>query len=873
MRIGCHVKQNLLIAALLVLGVISLLTGKAVFAGNTGAGKITAYSENITMSVDYGYDHYAKYGRYMNVSAVLVNEGGLFNGWLQIIAPRSEKDVVYRTEVSLSPGTSRKITVAIPLTDDSGLLQAKLVDGKQNTIVETNSKIKIGNLINQAYIGVLTENSKNLEYLDSFSTKAFYLDEDNLPSDYLGLDILDILVIDHFDTNRLSDGQLKAIKEWVKRGGSLVIGTGEYSDETLARLREDYDIFESDKSGPKVFNLRMDEDLILQVKKYITDYSEQRKLMLEIIKNRNDMLIAYGRQPVETESISPDQWAEECIGSLKPDSVNKKAARVRLSGGTSRNFSEGNRMVQTRSLGRGMIQLFSFDLSLEPENSLGYAVLLSIMDNLSDFKREQLQEEYYGAYSEYPIYDSLAYSDAKNIPNVRTYIVIIAIYLILIGPATFLVLRKYDKRSYTWVTVPVLALIFLAVVYLVGSNTRISRPYIGYVNILSYQSDNTVEDEVYFSLTSPNNHSYDVGIDSKYAVKELSSSSYSYMGNVSGKIGMNPADYMTAINYGSSRTALEVNRNPAFSPIYYQTKHTEPYTSALNCDLRYLGGNITGTVTNSLDSDLSDAILMCDGYLIWLGDIAQGQTVTVDGRKSIFLTSKDIYYNNDIINNAAGADGTEKKTNDTDRKLNTLYYIGENRLLDGWDSNYIVAFSDGNKTGMQNFPLNAMVDGLSREADCYGLNVVMAAVTPDYSAYGRVFVPSIDAYMDVEDNFYDSYYSRRYLIGESMTVVYQFPDQEQIDSFVLLPGRNQDFDSKYQRNFEGSIYFLNNKTGEFEEVFQSGVGSSVTDLTDYLSGRNTLTVQYSADVSLQTYQMLLPYISYWKEAGNVAENQ
>jgi hypothetical protein len=412
------------------------------------------------------------------------------------------------------------------------------------------------------------------------------------------------------------------------------------------------------------------------------------------------------------------------------------------------------------------------------------------------------------------------------------------------------------------------------VVYIFGSDTRISRPYAGYVNILTYQEDDTVENVTYFGLTAPNNKNYKVDIDNGYSIKELNNSDFNYyMSNITPDKDTNADNYMTAINYGIDKTILEINKNPAFSPIYYQTRHIDTTENNLTYELKYTADKITGTITNNLDYDLSGAILVCDGYLIQIGTIEHGKTITVNDKKSLFLTSRDIFYNNDIINASAGVEGEAvKHTPEEDRKLNTLYYLGENKLLNDWDSNYIVAFVDEDSTDAESMSTDNLIEELSLKADCYGMKVAMFPIKPDYIEADQEFVPSIDSYMKITQSLYDSYNSYRYLFSDNQTAEYHFPENDHITSFQYLTERNQNFESEHHKSFRGKIYFLNIKTGNYDEVFRSGVGGEVTDLSNYLTEQNVLTVRYNTDLSLQSYQMFLPYISYWKEAEKDAGN-
>jgi len=299
----------------------------------------------------------------------------------------------------------------------------------------------------------------------------------------------------------------------------------------------------------------------------------------------------------------------------------------------------------------------------------------------------------------------------------------------------------------------------------------------------------------------------------------------------------------------------------------------------LTYDIHYTGENIYGTVTNGFDFDLSNAILMSDAYMIHIGTIGQGETVSLEGKEKVFLATRDIFYNNDIVNRVAGGTGEIKdNTAEINRKSNVLYYLGESKLLNNQNNSYVVGFMnqdksvDQDKLVDQDVSQNNLIDELSQEMDSYGTKVVAIPVQVDYAKENQTLVTSIDSYMEVTDSYYDAYYSYRYLDSSDKVVEYHLPEEDNIKSFEYLTNRNQVFDAEYQKSFEGKIYFLNNITGNFDEVFQKGVGSSITDLSNYVTEQNIVTIRYSTNMSLQGYQMLLPYISYWKETDLHVEN-
>lgn len=831
-----------------------------------------ASKSGLDMTVKYGYDQYVKYGRYMNVTAEITNNGNKFKGWFQVIVPKSGNNAVYRRQIQIASGLSQKVSISLPLMENISTMQVLLVDGSGNTMIEKKLKLKIGNYEKLSYVGILSDEAISLDYLKNFGTRVFYLSKDTLSDDYRALDLLDILVINHFDTGQLRTKQLEAINKWIQKGGTLVIGTGEYQQETLAGLGGMYSIRTEGTGGKENITFDMTADNLQDLKQDIADYQEERKIFLELIKDRNDMLKAYGNETIPVDTSVFQRWTKERIGQLGIEIIEKDIADVTLKGSSIIISEKGHNIMQTVPVGRGKVELFQIDLSLGlKDKTIGLAVLNEIRKNMSTFKLAQLEEEYYGSYLNYGVFNSISYTNAKDIPRTARYIIILTAYIVIIGPVIFFLLRKLDKRNLTWCVVPLTAALFTLLIYFAGSDTRINEPYAGYVRLLDYQEENKVNEEFYFSLTSPNNQNYSVPFNRSYNITELrGNGDNSFLYNYKKK--KNYFDrYITAIEYEKDKTVLQIKDNPAFSPVYYQWDSTYDGKSLLTCNIHYAGDKVYGTVTNGFDFDITNAMLNSDGYIINVGDLRKGETVSIEGKNTAFMTTRAELYNSDIINRIAGGSGNPKEnTPQINRIINVIYYLTENNLLDDNQNSSLIGFV--NKYPADPESEDNLLGDLSTKMNTYGTTALRLPVKVDYTDGDKVFVPSIDPYVFLSEGYFDNYYQSRYLTNDSMTVKYHLPEEDKVISFEYLLNRNQESSSDYLSAFDGSIYFLNVRTGNYDEVFKEGPGSCVTDAGNYLSHQNTITIKYSTKMSLKGYQMVLPYISYWKEAASDAGN-
>ncbi|MDF2473519.1 MAG: hypothetical protein K0R21_1301, partial [Anaerocolumna sp.] len=199
-------KWKIVIIIFLCIFIFAILGNSKTAGGNSVSAKdISKDTEaDFSVNISYGYSGIAKFGRYMSVDVSLYNQGEDFTGWLQVMVPRMQDNAAYRKAVSIGAGDIEEAHFDIPVTDDTGILRLSLVNENNKTIVEDDYPITIDNYQKQVNIGILSDRSEGLYYFDTEGTRVFYLDNYNLADDYMGLDLLDIIVINNYETKKLT---------------------------------------------------------------------------------------------------------------------------------------------------------------------------------------------------------------------------------------------------------------------------------------------------------------------------------------------------------------------------------------------------------------------------------------------------------------------------------------------------------------------------------------------------------------------------------------------------------------------------------------------------------------------------------------------
>lgn len=217
------------------------------FSGNTFYSKATQ-NEAATKETQFdiqatvGFNNMACVGRNMLANVTVTNNGADFNGRIQILIPITEgNNVMYENSISVAAGETKHISMPMYVNSYTGKLVVNLTDDKENIVAKKRIKVSfITQEDDSQIVAILTENKDVLGYWEEENKKAVYISQKDMPEQEEGLEPLDFIIIDNFDTQTLNKKQYEALKDWVNKGGNLVIGTGVNVSRTLGVFADDF---------------------------------------------------------------------------------------------------------------------------------------------------------------------------------------------------------------------------------------------------------------------------------------------------------------------------------------------------------------------------------------------------------------------------------------------------------------------------------------------------------------------------------------------------------------------------------------------------------------------------------------------------------
>ncbi|MDD6208255.1 MAG: hypothetical protein PUB10_07035 [Clostridiales bacterium] len=232
--------SRVLLAALIVMTAAGVVTPVEA-ADNKNKDVVLTTEQGLTVTIEYGFSHYAKYGRNLPVRAVVENQGNDFEGELQILVSRqNDSNTMFGRQVSVAAGETKTVEIPVFLDFINNTIYARIMEDDKE-IAGTKLTLSVKGSSAVAFTGLLSDQPEELSYLnDKKSLQTFELTAKTFPEEEKMLDCLDVIVMDNFDSSTLSEKQYETLKKWIEQGGSLVMGTGLNGGKVFRRFQDDF---------------------------------------------------------------------------------------------------------------------------------------------------------------------------------------------------------------------------------------------------------------------------------------------------------------------------------------------------------------------------------------------------------------------------------------------------------------------------------------------------------------------------------------------------------------------------------------------------------------------------------------------------------
>lgn len=510
------------------------------------------------------------FGGWAAIAVTLVNEGEPTEGYLSA----ETRSGVMRRFVEMPAGARKAVTlyvqpeafqrrVTVRYEEPNGTVEAVV----EVRVLEQTSGVA-------AVIGDGAGNLRpQLTATDDGRPEPISLTAADLPERPEPLDGLDGIVW-AADSTPLSDGQRRSIARWLADGGQLVVlGGADWQARTAAFA-----------------------DLLPAAGLAATDGVAQAEL---------------AAWAGVDEPPAPE--ATVAAGTLHPEARALVVA------------DDGTPLISMRPIGAGRVIYLGTDLATEGHRGwtgapVLWSRLLPSSAAIEQFWGMPGPEEAEGAMSQ-----ALGNVPALEVPPAELLLAVIVGYILLIGPISYVVLRRLDRRELAWVTAPVLVLLFSACSYGIGSQLKGGEVIVNQISLIrSSTAGSSATVQAYAGIFSPERETFDLTVQADALMAQLRPAQ---MPN------QRPSSVVVADQGDPARLrGLSIG---VFGFEGIRADAIIEHEPALSVEWRHDDGNLVGTVTNVGDEALTDVAYVSTAGGVMVGDLGPGETDTFTLRANL----------------------------------------------------------------------------------------------------------------------------------------------------------------------------------------------------------------------------------------------
>lgn len=424
-RSGWRPFAVLLLIASFVMGTWAAWPGSAAAAPEDG----------ISVRADIGLDGAVKENRWTRLRFTVTNRTGKdLSGELQftMVLPNGGYNQEMSAEAVLPAGSPVVIEMTVP-----GILYNKFnnrirfvqTKGADQAVPITEGADYVDSLtVNDTLIGVVARDPDTFNFMPLLNQKGHRLkiqpiSPEELPQRALQLDGLDLLLLNDMATGSWDEERIRAIRGWVQQGGILIVAGGAGYAKTAEAFA---DLVPVAAEGTSVW----------QSPDKLLDWGEQKPL-----DTGNSVTVSTGKL---------------------------QAGHILLA-------DAGLIVAASRPYGNGQVVYAAFDPSLEPLATwAGSPALWSrILGSTLDQSTKLMLGAAFGYGNGFWELDNAVnqFPSIKQ-PPMGMLVLFFALYILIVAPGLFLILRAFDRREWAWWIIPLVSLACSLVIFNVGASDK-----------------------------------------------------------------------------------------------------------------------------------------------------------------------------------------------------------------------------------------------------------------------------------------------------------------------------------------------------------------------------------------------------------------
>lgn len=544
-----------------------------------------------------------------DIQVTVENPGEDWEGTVRVMVDESYRmPTAYDVKLALPEGSEKQFVVKVSkagIEQTNGTVYVYMVDKKEKVVWDETFYHLLTNGQMAIHLGILSDDYSSLTYLDMNGNKMYFWGDDypiklyelNQANLLDKLDNMQYLVIDDFDTAVLTQDELDAINDWCDDGGMLIVGTGEYAEETLVSLSKDFvdiEYYEVNEPG-SVGQFYQYNDMVNWSVLHMAN-------LMEGAPNHNYNVMW-------TSAVMCYSYGDGVI-AVTPYSLKEL-------GWQGDEFYKDSYLDRVRFVSDLLQE--TANMSMSRYNNPYSGKQYNVLNNISTVLR------------------AMSVSNTKLDFNVLRWVIIL--YVIFVGPILYFILKSMKKRDYYWGAVAVTVVVTIMLVFLAGRGHEVKNTRV--FSVITENIGNMGKSKAYL-------YAYDASLD-EWSMKLKEGYEYA------GKMGYRNNWYSDEEGAYDSRVIQEGDRfsvgivpGENFEDAYFvlgyakDTQGTNGNLSGKNIyeDL----GKLHGVITNETDKDFSYYAVIVNDYVFLMEGWEAGETIDLQNQQVLYHNSDGTGY-------------------------------------------------------------------------------------------------------------------------------------------------------------------------------------------------------------------------------------
>lgn len=224
---------------------------------------------------------------------------------------------------------------------------------------------------------------------------------------------------------------------------------------------------------------------------------------------------------------------------------------------------------------------------------------------------------------------ALSTMPASDLPAFGWLAVIFLIYIIILGPGTYLVLKKFDRREWGWAVIPLLAVLLFSFTYLYGFKGKGWNAYTSIISLVRLEANNEyARVNSIMGAFAPTQRNYAIDLPGNSLVSLLPLDIGKDKSSMTGS-NAKEAPLTVVVEQGQD-TRVKFDDSTRWSMRCIRSEALLYQPGSISSNLKIANGKVSGTIKNLTGYRLNDCAVISRYNYQYIGKLEAGESVTIN---------------------------------------------------------------------------------------------------------------------------------------------------------------------------------------------------------------------------------------------------